>query len=335
MNLIELYIQEVTRRLPEKNREDIALELRSTIEDMLPDDYSEQDVKTALVQLGNPASLASGYLDKPRYLIGPQYFDVYVSLIKMILPIAMIIAFISIVADAIITYDGVAILNVILHAIGGGIWWMLSTMIQVLFWITVTFAILERTDQSKNHFSPLLGLKEWTPDDLKEIKYIPKEKAIPKGEVFFSLIWTAIWATVYFNAAHLIGVYQKGQGGLEFVTPTFNQEVLHSYWLLVVIVIGLEVITAICKQVKAQWTMGIAILNAVLQVVSSIVFIVIISNDQLINESFIRFQNELFNTTSDAWLGWVYAVAVFTFLLFAVIEIYRGFRKALAYKGLK
>ena len=27
MNLIEVYIQEVTRRLPEKSREDIALEL--------------------------------------------------------------------------------------------------------------------------------------------------------------------------------------------------------------------------------------------------------------------------------------------------------------------
>ena len=43
MKLIDVYIQEVTRRLPEKNREDIALELRSTIEDMLPDDYREED----------------------------------------------------------------------------------------------------------------------------------------------------------------------------------------------------------------------------------------------------------------------------------------------------
>lgn len=34
MKLVELYIQEVMRRLPEKNREDIALELKSTIEDM-------------------------------------------------------------------------------------------------------------------------------------------------------------------------------------------------------------------------------------------------------------------------------------------------------------
>ncbi len=47
MNLIDIYVQEVTRRLPEKNRKDIALELQSTIEDMLPDDYNEEDVKTA------------------------------------------------------------------------------------------------------------------------------------------------------------------------------------------------------------------------------------------------------------------------------------------------
>ena len=40
MNLIDIYIQEVTRRLPEKSRDDIALELRSTIEDMLPENYT-------------------------------------------------------------------------------------------------------------------------------------------------------------------------------------------------------------------------------------------------------------------------------------------------------
>jgi hypothetical protein len=77
MKLIEIYIQEVTRRLPEKSREDIALELRSTIEDMLPDDYKEEDVKSVLEKLGNPATLASGYRDQPMHLIGPRYFDVY------------------------------------------------------------------------------------------------------------------------------------------------------------------------------------------------------------------------------------------------------------------
>ena len=91
MDLIDIYIQEVTRRLPEKNRADIALELRSTIEDMLPDEYGENEVKIVLEKLGNPVVLASQYQNRPMYLIGPAYFTVYMSLLKMIIPIAAIL----------------------------------------------------------------------------------------------------------------------------------------------------------------------------------------------------------------------------------------------------
>lgn len=53
MSLIDMYVHEVAKRLPEQNREDITLELRSTIEDMLPDDYNEEDVKSVLEKLGS------------------------------------------------------------------------------------------------------------------------------------------------------------------------------------------------------------------------------------------------------------------------------------------
>lgn len=106
MKLIEIYIQEVTRRLPEKLRADIALELRSTIEDMLPDHYNEQDVKEVLNQLGSPVVLANGYKDQPMHLIGPRYFDVYMSLLKMIVPIATVIACITIITQYFIDYNG-------------------------------------------------------------------------------------------------------------------------------------------------------------------------------------------------------------------------------------
>ena len=116
MDLIEVYILEVTRRLPEKSRKDIALELRSTIEDMLPDHYAEEDVKKALEKLGNPATLASGYRDRPMHLIGPRYYDLYVSLLKMILPIAGVIALISMIASYFFTYNGEeAILTIIIR----------------------------------------------------------------------------------------------------------------------------------------------------------------------------------------------------------------------------
>ena len=122
MSLIDMYVHEVAKRLPEQNREDITLELRSTIEDMLPDDYNEEDVKSVLEKLGSPVSLANGYLDRPMHLIGPRYFDVYTTLLKMIIPIAAVIALISMVAENFIGYNGdQAVLNVILQLIGKGI----------------------------------------------------------------------------------------------------------------------------------------------------------------------------------------------------------------------
>jgi hypothetical protein len=328
MRMIDLYIQEVTRRLPEKSREDIALELRSTIEDMLPDDYTEKDVKPILEKMGNPAILASGYLDRPMHLIGPRYFDVYINLLKIILPIAAVISLISLIANTILSYSGEeAVLNVLLDAIGLGIWGIVSTGIQVFFWLTVVFAIIERTDH-KNSQTPLTAcFKEWTPDDLNNIPYIPKEKAISKVEVFLGLLWTAIWASVYFNAASLLGVYEKGSNGLEFVTPTFNQEVLLSYWPLVVVVIGLEIALDMYKLTTGQWSRKIAVLNTVMHGVSSIVFIVIISNNQLFNPAFVTYMTDLFSLTGDFdnWFSWG---AIFSFLLFAVVDVYQGFRKA-------
>lgn len=328
MKIIDLYIQEVTRRLPEKSREDIALELRSTIEDMLPDDYTEEEVKTVLEKMGNPALLASGYLDRPMHLIGPRYFDIYINLLKLILPIATAITLISFIANTIISSSGEkAALNIILDSIGLGIWKILSTGIQVFFWVTVVFAVIERTDH-KNSQIPLTScFKEWSPEDLYNIPYIPKEKAIQKVEVFLGLLWTAIWASVYFNAASLVGVYEKGNNGLEFVMPMFNQGVLLSYWPLVVIVIGLEIAAAAYKWHKGQWTRKMAGFNSVMHGVSSIVFIIVISNSQLFNPAFVTYMTDLFSTTDDVstWILWG---AIFTFLLFAVIDSYQGYRKA-------
>ncbi|MEB8811928.1 hypothetical protein P4H01_31625, partial [Bacillus cereus] len=205
MNLIDLYIQEVAKRLPEKNREDITLELRSTIDDMLPEDYNEKDVKSVLEKLGSPVSLANGYLDRPMHLIGPRYFDVYTTLLKMIIPIAAVIALISMVAENFIGYSGdQAVLNVILQLIGKGIGEIFEVSLHVFFWLTVVFVILERTDKDKGIEPLTTSLKKWTPDDLKNISYIPKKKAISKFEVFGGLMWTPVWATLYFFANYLV-----------------------------------------------------------------------------------------------------------------------------------
>ncbi|MFP3919135.1 hypothetical protein U5N28_15130 [Lysinibacillus telephonicus] len=332
MNLIEVYIQEVTRRLPEKNREDISLELRSTIEDMLPDDYSENDVKGALEKLGSPVSLASGYLDRPIHLIGPRYFDIYLTLLKMILPIAVIVSLISIIAEYFIGYDGKeAVLNVVLDVFAFGIWRSIEVGIHVFFWLTLVIAIAERTDKGKDQQPLTTSLKKWTPDDLKNIAYIPKKKAVSKFEVFGSLMWTAIWATVYFYADRLVGIYENNGDGLQFVAPTFNHEVLLQYWPIVIIMVGLEIALALYKLVQGQWTKRMAIYNAILQLVATIGFIVIIINPNLLTEDFNVYTAELFNITTQQLNAWIVGGGIFIFILSAAISVYDGFRKASIY----
>ncbi|CAM4314340.1 membrane protein [Bacillus manliponensis] len=329
MNLIEIYIQEVTRRLPEKNREDIILELRSTIEDMLPNDYSEEDVKMVLEKLGSPVTLASSYRDWPMHLIGPRYFDAYVTLLKMILPIATIIALLSIIAEYFIGYSGEqAIINIVLSLMGEGIWRIIDVGIQVFFWLTLVFAILERTDKGKEEHPLTAHLQKWTPDDLKNITYIPKKKEIPKFEVFGSLMWTAIWATLYFYANHLVGVYERVGNGLEFVIPTFNQDVLLQYWPIIVIMIGFEIALSLYKLIKGQWTQRMAICNTVLQLIGTIIFIVVLLNPAVINKDFITYMTDLLTITSNQFITWIVGGGIFIFMLAAAINIFDGFRKA-------
>ena len=329
MDLIEVYILEVTRRLPEKSRKDIALELRSTIEDMLPDHYAEEDVKKALEKLGNPATLASGYRDRPMHLIGPRYYDLYVTLLKMILPIAGVIALISMIASYFFTYNGdEAILTIIIEVFAKGIGVLVEVGLQVFFWLTLTFAILERSDKGKDMEPLTMNHSKWTPEDLKSVTYIPKKKEIPRGEVFFSLIWTAIWATSYFYANHLLGVYTNKGNGLEFVTPALNQEVLMSYWPIVVIVIGLEIALALYKFFKGQWTYKIAIFNTIYEVIATIVIIVIMMNPNLFQPDFVSFMTDLFSVQPERFTNWIFGGVIFMFVIFGGWGIIDGFRKA-------
>ncbi|MEP9408307.1 hypothetical protein ABKP09_18490 [Peribacillus frigoritolerans] len=326
MDLIELYIQEVTRRLPEKNRADIALELQSTIEDMLPEDHTEQDVKAVLLKLGDPVTLASGYRDRPMHLIGPRYYDVYISLLKMILPIAAVISLIALVGDNPFRDTGNTVMEAILKIIGKGISGIISTGIQVFFWLTLSFAILERLDTSKDQSPLTKDLKPWTPENLKDIPNISKKKAVPMIEVFASLLGLSVFAALYFNAANLLGVYEKRNGSLIFVTPSFNQDVLNSYWLLVSCVIITGVLLAIYKLFLGRWTLKLALFHAIYQLLYTLAFIIIISNPDLLNPEFLAYQRTLFSI--DEWKTSIYWGLILITIIFAAYDSYQGFRKA-------
>ena len=329
MDLIDIYIQEVTRRLPEKNRADIALELRSTIEDMLPDEYGENEVKIVLEKLGNPVVLASQYQNRPMYLIGPALYTVYMSLLKMIIPIAAMVTSIFLLGEYVINYTGdEAILNVLLRFIPDAILGIVWVGVQTFFWLTITFAVIERVGIREEQLPFSKNGTQWKADDLKNIRPVPTKKSISKWEVFFSLFWTSIWASVYFNADKLIGIYESGAEGLSFVAPVFNQDILRNYMPFIIIVVVLEIGLAIYKLIQPHWTKSMAIYNTISQILFTAIFIVILMNPNLITSDFTNYMTDLLNMTIEKFT-WLLFIAVSIGLVIAtVFNIIDGLRKA-------
>lgn len=77
MEMVNRYIYAVTQKLPQSQREDIAIELRGLIEDMLEEraeqgNGKENDVEEVL-ELGSPRSLADKYRGKKKYIIGRSF----------------------------------------------------------------------------------------------------------------------------------------------------------------------------------------------------------------------------------------------------------------------
>jgi hypothetical protein len=83
MNLIDRYVREIGRKLPQKTRADIEKEIHSALEDALEDRskkegraVDEEMTVAVLKEYGNPETVAASYLPE-RYLIGPQLFPIF------------------------------------------------------------------------------------------------------------------------------------------------------------------------------------------------------------------------------------------------------------------
>ena len=82
-DLIERYLYAITRRLPAKQRADVADELRTLISDMLDERCGDfpptgKDVRVVLTELGTPGEMVRKYTaDENACLIGQPYYAQY------------------------------------------------------------------------------------------------------------------------------------------------------------------------------------------------------------------------------------------------------------------
>ena len=144
--LTDRYVDAAMRTVPDKQRDDLGAELRASIDDQIearvdggePHDAAERAV---LTELGDPDKLAAGYTDRPLHLIGPRYYLDWWRLLKLLLLIVLPAAAFGIGLAQ--TLAGQPIGSII----GSLITTLLSVAVNLCFWTTLVFAVIEESSR--------------------------------------------------------------------------------------------------------------------------------------------------------------------------------------------
>ena len=286
-NLIERYVYDVTRRLPEKDREDVKKELRANIYDMLPENANDEAIKKVLYELGSPASLAEQYRSHPRYLISPAYYDEYVRALKWILPLVgvlvMLIGFAVGAVDA--AKDGTtSIPFVISGIISSGVSMGVSAAFQALVWTTIGFAIAERSGEKK----PKVGEHGWRAEDLPEVQN-PKA-AIPLSEGIAELVVSVLFSILglLYCSGQLPFMMVFAQGDMVFYN-IFSQSFLNMLIPFILVSMVLAIMQGIAKIKDRRWSVFVCIAVVAKALVDMAMTLYIVNQPNILSEEFHNF----------------------------------------------
>ena len=161
-DLIERYIYDVTRRLPEKSREEVAKELRANIADMLGENPTEDEIKKVLTTLGHPRKLANQYSGKQRYLISPEWIDDYLRVLEIVLIVVCSLSLFSGMIDHIMSPTETTAIGVFAEVLGYGI----DEMIDGALW---TFAVVTLIFIGIDHGNAKAKKEPWNPTSLPKL----------------------------------------------------------------------------------------------------------------------------------------------------------------------
>lgn len=293
MKTIDRYVLAVSERLPEDIREDIKKELYANIEDMMPENPSEDDIRIVLEKLGDPVKLANEYKGTKRYLIGPDMYDSYISVLKLVTGIvALVVAIVALLGEVVnpSSSDGLIGMSVdiIANTIGGAI----EGAIQGFMWVTLTFVILERTGVNEGKL-PFIK-KKWSVNDLREVP-VSNGRKISRVETAIEMFFTMLFLIVLYFQPKSIGIYGSGDNGIKIIAPLIRVERLNHYMPIIIIIAFLSFVIQIWKFISMKWDLPLAIANVIDNIVVCALIVVMIGDTSLINYNFIPSLGDLIN----------------------------------------
>ncbi|MCG5471990.1 permease prefix domain 1-containing protein [Micromonospora sp. LAH09] len=265
--LTDRYLAATLRSVPAQRRDEIASELRASIDDMIEGRTDGgQDATTAeravLTELGNPDVLAARYADRRLQLIGPTYYLVWLRLLKLLL--SFIPALVGTIVAVVDVAEGQGF-----GAIGSGIVVALHVAVHIGFWLTLTFAIIERSQQN-------VDLPDWTVDQLPDV---PAHRDISLADTIASVVMLVV-TIAYLPFQHYRSwVHDTDGDNIPVLDPT-----LWSFWLpaLIVVLLG-SLVFEIVKYRVGSWNWALFGTKALLNLAFSVPLVWLALSDRLLN----------------------------------------------------
>lgn len=203
--LINRYVYEVTKRVPKEQRAEIELELRELIDDMTENLSLEQ----VFIKLGDPAVFARKYREDKNYIIGPEYYDNFMWVMKIVLICTWGGLLVSTIVKCIVDTSGM--METMASFLGN----IIMAPISAFGCVALVFVILERQKIRVD----LKREKVWRPEMLNPI---PDKKArISRGDCIVSIVFLILFSCLLIFAPQLFGAYSVKDGEVLYV-PIFN-----------------------------------------------------------------------------------------------------------------
>jgi hypothetical protein len=269
---------------------------------MLSEQPTEQEIYQVLQEFGSPLKLANEYNPKKRYLIGPGYYDHYISVLKMIVGICIaVFAGISIVEWAVDMPTKFSQVESITNLITSTISAVVEGALQAFFWVTLIFFILERSGVEDGRIP--FSKEQWKPENLPEIPVNTKSK-ISRSETVISVFMTVFFTAFIYFQPQLIAIYIKDGNGITSVTPLFVIDRLQTYMPIILCLAFVQLGIYIWKYLKGYWTLPLAIGNTINNILFAIMVAVMLNDNSLFHEGFFLKAVKIFAPSATSAMEW-------------------------------
>jgi len=259
MELIDRYVYDVGRYLPRKNRADIQVELRSLLSDTLEarvqGEAREEDVVALLKEFGPPAKVAASYRPESQYLVGPELFPIFRTVVGIALLVTLVV---HAVLFGMLLFTDPSLLKA-LDVLSG----FIGSAFSVIGAIVVIFYALQYFDVRLAKPS-----QEWDPRELPEVDV---KNEINRGGTIFDIVVELVLLIALLAFPTRIGVVVTPG------TPVLTDPVIIRYIPLIVAALIAALIVNIILLWRGRWQTGTRLAKIACNLFSLAVLAVLIS----------------------------------------------------------